>query len=586
MSKFKLRQLYRFAPYFSLGGTGLLALALFFPITFGGANAQSGGGEVRASANVQSMLSVAIDDAIDVNLMPSAAGSFESASGHLTVSTNNATGYNVYVNSRETNALQNANSKITAEISALSGARLPANFASNTWGLSVSSQPASADTVYQPVTAGLAQTTPIYAPRTSGGKEDLYLNLGAKVDTNLPSGQYNNTVIVSVIANPAEVTNLSHLVYMQDMTSSICAQTGTVTPGNEISKRLIDIRDNKQYWVAKLADGNCWMTQNLALDLKAGDTLTPATSDVSANWTVPTSTSFEVPRETPVDDTTATDDDNSEFWKYGSWNLGEYVSVFPDKFDTCLNDNPPVEGSSEAGAGYSIRFGQTFAQCPNFQDVSGGSWQPTFAAGNGTWNGESTYVAAQKDGAGGTYDAHYLIGNYYQFNAATAGTGGKDVVSPESAGTDPNALVNATDSICPRGWELAKAGRNLSDNQPFDLADSVYRLLRAYGYPAVGGYAIQPGSNQSFTTNETYSHSYRNIAHAPIHFVRNGTLSVQSGSVRFVGFNGSVWASTTPTPSTHFRSNGAYAFDMQRQTIFPTLSRNRYFGLSVRCLAK
>ena len=30
---------------------------------------------------------------------------------------------------------------------------------------------------------------------------------------------------------------------------------------------LIDTRDNKQYLVRRLADGNCWMVQNLDLDL-------------------------------------------------------------------------------------------------------------------------------------------------------------------------------------------------------------------------------------------------------------------------------------------------------------------------------
>ena len=73
---------------------------------------------------------------------------------------------------------------------------------------------------------------------------------------------------------------------MQEMTPEVCEKTevGTVA-------RLTDARDQKQYWVAKLADGNCWMTQNLDLDLgvKDGDTdttvLTPADSDVSNNWT-------------------------------------------------------------------------------------------------------------------------------------------------------------------------------------------------------------------------------------------------------------------------------------------------------------
>ena len=54
---------------------------------------------------------------------------------------------------------------------------------------------------------------------------------------------------------------------MQDMTTDICnsvSQNGEVT-----STQLVDIRDNKLYWVTKLKDGHCWMTQNLDFDIVA-----------------------------------------------------------------------------------------------------------------------------------------------------------------------------------------------------------------------------------------------------------------------------------------------------------------------------
>ena len=41
----------------------------------------------------------------------------------------------------------------------------------------------------------------------------------------------------------------------------------------------------KYYWVAKLADGKCWMTQNLDLDLSTSKALTSADSDVASSWT-------------------------------------------------------------------------------------------------------------------------------------------------------------------------------------------------------------------------------------------------------------------------------------------------------------
>ena len=49
---------------------------------------------------------------------------------------------------------------------------------------------------------------------------------------------------------------------------------------------LTDTRDNNTYTVSKLADGKCWMTQNLRIIDK---TLTPADSNVTANYTIPAS---------------------------------------------------------------------------------------------------------------------------------------------------------------------------------------------------------------------------------------------------------------------------------------------------------
>ncbi|MBR2543381.1 hypothetical protein IKF03_02195 [Candidatus Saccharibacteria bacterium] len=58
---------------------------------------------------------------------------------------------------------------------------------------------------------------------------------------------------------------------------------------------MSDTRDNKTYWVAKLADGKCWMTQNLDHDINSARTYTPNDTDIPANWkpdksTYPTST--------------------------------------------------------------------------------------------------------------------------------------------------------------------------------------------------------------------------------------------------------------------------------------------------------
>ena len=57
---------------------------------------------------------------------------------------------------------------------------------------------------------------------------------------------------------------------------------------NVPQRTLSDTRDSKTYVIAKLADGKCWMLQNLRIGTSA-ITLTPADSDVSANFAIPAS---------------------------------------------------------------------------------------------------------------------------------------------------------------------------------------------------------------------------------------------------------------------------------------------------------
>jgi uncharacterized protein (TIGR02145 family) len=51
---------------------------------------------------------------------------------------------------------------------------------------------------------------------------------------------------------------------------------------------LTDIRDGQVYLVGKLADGNCWMLNNLKLGSLVNDiTLTPADTNVTTDWVLP-----------------------------------------------------------------------------------------------------------------------------------------------------------------------------------------------------------------------------------------------------------------------------------------------------------
>ena len=110
---------------------------------------------------------------------------------------------------------------------------------------------------------------------------------------------------------------------MQEMTSSICENSPQLA-----TKQLRDIRDGKYYWVTKLADGNCWMTQNLDLDLSTKVALTPNDSDVTTNWTP----GFDTATEATAETTSTVSQTGTR-----SWSLGDYRITNPVAVNNCDN---------------------------------------------------------------------------------------------------------------------------------------------------------------------------------------------------------------------------------------------------------
>ena len=237
----------------------------------------------------------------------------------------------------------------------------------------------------------------------------------------------NFTVALPDIVTPAPdidrpATSWDDLEIMQHMTPEICA---SASEGD--TKQLIDWRDGKTYWVAKLADGNCWMTQNLELDLSTSTPLTSELSDITSSW-IPTNSTY-----------TSAKDGGTVNTIVQSWNLGKYVWKTPNSTDACSSD---TNLSKSSCASY-------------WQDVS--SWTPMT---------EYRTDGVSYDANTQTYDAHYLAGNYYSYVAATAGSG----TSVTTRGD------KAPDSICPKGFELPTSGSSFNSTP-----GSSYNLLNQYG---------------------------------------------------------------------------------------------------------
>ena len=301
------------------------------------------------------------------------------------------------------------------------------------------------------------------------------------------------TVALPDIATPPRL--MSEISSMQEMTPEFCASVTMDSPGN--TARLKDERDGKYYWVAKLADGNCWMTQNLELDLSTSTPLTSELSDVTSSWT-PTSNTYTLAIRGDRDNTTAQ-----------SYNLGKYVWKTPNSTVACY----PVTNFSESS-------------CASYwQNVS--SWAPMT---------EYRTDGVTYDTNSQTYDAHYLAGNYYSFQAATAGT------APSGSGT-------AFGSICPKGFELPTSGSSFNST---------------------------PGSFSNLITQTSANEN--TIVQAPLMFVRGGQVNPGDGLGPAGGY-GNYWSSVGDY------SFSAYSLNFSPNRVYPSELDDRYYGQSVRCVA-
>ena len=108
------------------------------------------------------------------------------------------------------------------------------------------------------------------------------------------AGEWKWGSFVVDVPDIVKIVKMSDISTMQEMTPEFCVSVTTSSPSN--TARLRDARDGKYYWVAKLtdADGICWMTQNLDLDLSTSKTFTPADTNISSNWTPRTSTTTTI----------------------------------------------------------------------------------------------------------------------------------------------------------------------------------------------------------------------------------------------------------------------------------------------------
>ena len=174
---------------------------------------------------------------------------------------------------------------------------------------------------------------------------------------------------------------------MQDMSSRICSLTATY----ETEEKLVDIRDNKLYYVSKLKDGHCWMTQNLDTDINSSISFNSNNTDLNVAY----------------DSTTE---------QYAEYNDG-------------YAESNGVIYWTPASSATTIEF-------QNNGPISG-------------WRNSNTapYTANKTDN---TETGHASLGNYYNWTAAIASNNSSSLTQD----TLSNISKNPQNSICPKGWRL------------------------------------------------------------------------------------------------------------------------------------
>ena len=116
----------------------------------------------------------------------------------LNVETNNKTGYTATISSSSENtSLVSSNPTNTNQISSISSNLNLSDFNANTWGYKLNN---SAN--YSPIPALSIPTNILQTTNKTNGIDSNIINIGIKLNQNLESGTYSNTLVLSFISNP------------------------------------------------------------------------------------------------------------------------------------------------------------------------------------------------------------------------------------------------------------------------------------------------------------------------------------------------------------------------------------------------
>lgn len=233
--------------------TFCILLSLFAIISLSTASAFADT-NVAYKVQIEPTLNISVSSTnVSLNLNP-LNQAFDTEDLLVSVGTNSPNGYKLYVSANSTNLTNSDYAGQSFYINTLASSATSANFPDNYWGYRISSGNTGDSGITDPTGTNFypfVSGAMVSSSSTATNDTSSTLTFASKINFQKPSGVYS--LDLNFKALPIVTT-----YDIQNLNGSVCTSEPSL---------VTDSRDGQMYTIARLADGKCWMLDNLRLDL-------------------------------------------------------------------------------------------------------------------------------------------------------------------------------------------------------------------------------------------------------------------------------------------------------------------------------
>ena len=444
----------------------LIIMLSFINITFTSALSYQGNVGIGFTFNPTLSVNISPSNLVIDSLTPSITA--DSNTITVSVATNAAYGYTLsaMVNGNNNNNGNNSNNSSNSNLTHTNGTSMFSSIATdaslssltndNTWGYSYRLSNSGNSNAWSNYSGLSNETIKTLVNTDSQAAKPIDFKIAAKASETQPSGAYTGVINFTAVSKHIPVslaeayasegkTMTNGFYTMQDMTSTICSKAEAI--GAQL--QVLDKRDGKLYWISKLADQKCWMTQNLELDLNSTAVAGSPNALTSENTNLKTygSNGYDSNNGYSCSNMQTTTNCTAS---------GEIITWVPARTTVTSLNSSNFPGTTEANStSYSYNPGDKY-------------YYPS-ASGSDT-----SYTLAECNAQSHIDCAHYKAGNYYNWSASVASNNTSSYVSQN---------IDADNSICPKGWRLPKTTASEFKNLVFSYGIITSNALDLHNSP-------------------------------------------------------------------------------------------------------